>query len=113
MVFAMPSKVAYRGKRMLGPNSIRAWREHRGLTLERLAARIDSTPATISRIERGVRPYSQPLLEALAEALACEPADLIMRKPRSKDDIEIWSVLEELRPADRKKALQMLKVLAA
>lgn len=114
MIFAMPNKQAvYRGKRTLGPNSIRAWREHRGLTLERLAERVDSTAATISRIERGQRPYSQPLLEALAEALGCEPSDLVMRQPRSKDDIEIWSVIEGLGHDERRRALQVLKALVA
>lgn len=97
----------------MGANSIRAWREYRGLTLERLAARVDSTPATISRIERRVRPYSQSLLERLAEALSCEPSDLVVRQPPSPEQIEMLSVIKGLTPAEAQQALKVLKALVA
>lgn len=88
---------------------LRDWRKDRGLTLEQLAARIGSTGATVSRLERGQQPYSQPLLEALAEALNCQPADLIMRPPGASDRLK--SVLDGLSEADQKRALAVIQAL--
>ncbi|MBM0204543.1 helix-turn-helix domain-containing protein [Micromonospora sp. STR1s_5] len=68
-----------------GATFIREWREYRGFTLELLAARIGSTHATLSRVERGKSPYSQGLLEALAEALATEPGTLLSMSPQAND----------------------------
>lgn len=101
------------GKRepTLGPNSIRAWRLHRGLTLEQLAARIESTPATISRVERRVRPYSQGLIEALADALNCEPQDLVRGAPPSQADIDLWEVVKGLDQDKKRQATRLLRVL--
>ena len=94
-----------------GPTYIRQWRKHRGLSLERLADRLHTTHATLSRIERGRQPYNQALLEALADALGCEPADLLMRDPL--DPEAPWSLWEKLKPEQRKQAMRLLKVLAA
>jgi transcriptional regulator with XRE-family HTH domain len=50
---------------------IKAWRKYRGLTLKELAARVGErtsglfTHASLSRIERGTLPYSQPVLEGV------------------------------------------------
>lgn len=96
----------------LGANSIRAWREHRGLTLERLAARVESTAATISRVERSLQPYSQDLLEALADALQCEPADLVMRHPPSKDQLELWTVIQGMPREQQQQAIRVVKAMA-
>lgn len=72
------------------PTFFRAWREHRGLTLRALAARLtddEGDPlisyASLGRIERGLQPYSQPVLEAVAEALDVGPGFLISEKPGS------------------------------
>lgn len=51
------------------PTFIRAWRQHRQLTLERLAERIDVTAGALSQLERGDVSYTQPMLEALADAM--------------------------------------------
>jgi len=88
---------------------IREWRKHRGLSLEELASRVETTAATLSRIERGQQPYSQPLLEALAQTLNCRPADLIMRPPGMIDTIE--SVFGELSPTSQKQFLAVVKAL--
>lgn len=60
---------------------IKKWRKFRGYTLETLAADIGSTHATISRIERGKSPYNEDILEKLAWALKCTPADLLASDP--------------------------------
>ncbi len=39
------------------------------------------TPGAISQLERGRTSYTQPMLEALGQALHCSPADLIVRTP--------------------------------
>lgn len=54
---------------------IKQWRLDRKLTLERLAERIEVTAGALSQLERGDVGYTQPMLEALAAELRCEPAD--------------------------------------
>ena len=92
-------------------NMIREWREHRGLTQERLAARIGISAPSLSRIERGDQPYSQPILEALADALGCEPAALIMRAPPNSQQYELWTVIQGMNEEDRARAAAVLKAL--
>jgi DNA-binding Xre family transcriptional regulator len=46
---------------------------------------IGITHGAMSQLERGLIGYTQPMLEALAEILQCEPADLITRAPNSED----------------------------
>jgi len=77
---------------------LKEWREHRSLTQEQAAERIGVTQATLSRVERGVTPYDQDLLERIAFAYLCEPADLLMRNPTDKD--AVWSITDNLRKAD-------------
>lgn len=98
-------------------HSIRAWRLYRGLTLDALAARlrhagVPITPASLSRVERGIHPYEQRKLEAIAAALEAEPADLVAPAPPSADDVELRALWNRLGPDARRKALQMLKVLS-
>jgi ribosome-binding protein aMBF1 (putative translation factor) len=50
-----------------GANAIRAWREHRGMTLTGLARRIDVGQPVMARLEAGQMP-SVPQLRRLAEA---------------------------------------------
>lgn len=54
---------------------------------------VSMSKGSLSRIENGEQPYSQPILEALAQALDCEPGDLIMRDPNSP----LWSILDNLK----------------
>lgn len=89
---------------------IREWRKHRGLNQEQLAARIESTQPTISRVESGVMPYDQGLLEALADALSCEPCDLLMRDPTQ--DEGIWSIWDRLGEGKRRQALKIIAAIA-
>ena len=97
------------------PTYIRAWRKHCGLTLAQLADRLSVelevgiSEGQLSRIERGETPYSQDILEALAGALRCEPADLIMRDPVQPDGV--WSLLDSLKPMERLQAVEIIKAL--
>lgn len=103
-------------RRVYAPTYIRAWRKERGLTLERLRERMGQlsdvwiTKTSLSRIERGEQPYSQPILEAIAEALETEPASLLMRDPGQPE--MIWSIWDRIEPAKRTDALRVLEALA-
>jgi len=108
---------------------LRAWREAKGLTLEAVAERVGilgaerrdaaddplSSPkkfthASLSRIERGLQPYSQPLLEILAHIYMTDPGSLIMRDP--SDPEGLWSIWDRLPTNQRSAALAMLQGLA-
>lgn len=72
-------------------NYIRAWRKYRhDMTQKELAARLledqafDLSEASISHLETGQQHYTQPVLEAIATALACAPADLLATDPFRK-----------------------------
>lgn len=102
----MMKKVTPRLKRpQLRRTFIRQWREHRGLTLETLAERVGEhlpagfTHASLSRIERGLQPYSQAVLEAIAEELQTDAASLLMRDP--SNDQAMWSLWDQAKPGER------------
>jgi transcriptional regulator with XRE-family HTH domain len=84
------------------------------MTLERLAARVGDqiggmTHASLSRIERGLQPYSQPVLEAIADALTTDAASLIMRDP--SDPEGIWSVWDRAKAGERKMIVDLAKTV--
>ena len=96
---------------------IKEWRQHRGLSLRRLADRLELdgphdtiSHASLGRIENGEQPYSQPILEALSVALDCSVTDLLSHHPgRHAEIIDLVSVLND---ADREMALRFLQTLA-
>ena len=111
----MPRKARPHPKPARRPTYIRAWRNHRGLTLAQLADRlqveleVDISAGQLSRVERGETPYGQDILEALARALRCEPADLIMRDPTQPESV--WSLIDGLKPTERLQAIEVIKAL--
>jgi transcriptional regulator with XRE-family HTH domain len=103
--------MAKRSKKTRGRKTfIREWRKHRGLNQEALAERIAVSQETISRLERGQIAYTQPMLEALADALRCSPADLIMRDPTSPNSI--WSIWDQIPATQRTQAFRILETFA-
>jgi len=102
-------------------------REHRkrekGLTLERLAERMEAiaarrklnrhavitTASGLSMLERGQRRYTQETLEVLAEALKTDVASLLTRDP--SDPESIWTVWEEAKPGQRRQIVELAKTL--
>jgi transcriptional regulator with XRE-family HTH domain len=90
---------------------LREWRDYRHLTQEQAAERIGIEQPTLSRIERGISPYSQDFLERAAWAYMCEPADLLMRNPLNDD--AIWSVADHLRQATPEQKEQVRAVIDA
>jgi transcriptional regulator with XRE-family HTH domain len=103
-------------KRELGKHFIREWRKYRGLSLRRLAERMETEPgelltshANIQRIEKYEQPYTQEILEALAEALEVSPTDLLSVDP-SKNG-EVVDLLRLINDKNRAQALRVLKAL--
>ncbi|MEO0449072.1 MAG: helix-turn-helix transcriptional regulator [Pseudomonadota bacterium] len=105
-------------KNQLPSHYIKEWRSHRGLSLRKLAERMESSPGeemisamSLSRIERGIQPYSQPILEALSIALNTTPWALISVNPEVEGDVvDMFSYLRGMSSEERQKALRLLKV---
>lgn len=95
----MSQRIGYNPKRKRVITKIKQWREYRGLTQETLADRLETSKASISRIEAGEQAYTQDFLEACAEALRTDPASLLMRDPT--DDSAVWSIWDRAKPAQR------------
>jgi transcriptional regulator with XRE-family HTH domain len=103
----MPKRIAYRPKQGRRRTFIRQWREHRGLTQEQLADRLETSVASISRLESGTQPYTQDVLEALSEALGADPASLLMRNPN--DPEAIWSIWDQAKKGERELIEQLAR----
>lgn len=88
---------------------IRQWRKHRGLTLQKLADRLEMTPSHLSMLERGLRGYTQDMLEALSDALSTDPASLLMRDPTDPD--AIWSIWDQAKPGERQQIVDVARAL--
>ena len=107
-------KVISRLKPDRPPHFLREWRKHREMTLEAAAGAVGEitgdgfTHASLSRIERGKQPYSQPQLEALAAIYRTDPGSLLMRNPLDPD--AIWSLWDQAKTAEQR---TMIRNLAA
>jgi transcriptional regulator with XRE-family HTH domain len=89
------------------------WRKYRGLTQARLADRIDIAVSRISELESGRARYNQDLLERLADALNCEPADLLMRDPTAPDFWgSIFDTVRRIPVEDLPRAQAVIEALA-
>lgn len=89
---------------------LRKWRKHRDLTQERLAEIAGVTQGMISQLENEQSDYTGELLEKLATALKCEPADLIARDPL--DPEAPWTVWDRIGHEHRPLAIRLLQQLA-
>ena len=86
---------------------LREWRKFRNFTQDELAARMGTTGASISRYEKGTRPYPGDFLAALAEALGCQEADLFRHPEERSLDAMLAGVPDEL----RRRVLQAIEIL--
>lgn len=86
---------------------IKEWRKFRQLTQEQLADRVGVDRSYVNKIENGKKRYDQPFLETAAEAMRCEPADLIMRDPSQPESI--WTIWDQIPIQDRPKAAKVLE----
>lgn len=96
------------------------WRKYRGLSLRRLAERLEREPGeelisvtSLSRIERGEQPLTPEVLHASAFALDCQPGDIIEINPLLDPElIDLMAVIRKLNPARRVEATNILKAIA-
>lgn len=104
----MPRKARPHPKPTRRPTFIKAWRKFRDMTQAQVLDQLmtlheyDLSAAQLSRIERGDQPYSQDLLEMLADVLRTEPASLIMRDPTRR---EFWTIYDTLGPVERQQVI--------
>jgi transcriptional regulator with XRE-family HTH domain len=84
----------------LRPTFIRQWRLKKEMTLEQVGEVVGLSHAQIGRIERGLQPYNQELLEALAELFGTDPASLLMRDPTDPEGI--WSIWDQAKPGTQR-----------
>jgi transcriptional regulator with XRE-family HTH domain len=81
---------------------LKEWREHRHLTQEQAAERLDMDRSNLSRVERGEIPYSQALLEAAAVAYDCEPWDLLNVNPLKEGEVvDLTRLMKQATPEQR------------
>ncbi len=66
------------------PTYIRAWRKERGMTMMELAFKAGMHQGHLSKLERGLMPYTQQTLERVANALRVTPGALIDTAPSQK-----------------------------
>lgn len=90
---------------------IREWRKFRSLKQGQLAERVEMSIASISQIETYKQGWTDVTLAALAEALRCEPGDLLARNPLDKD--APWSIWDMLKPEQRRMAMVMIRSLVS
>jgi transcriptional regulator with XRE-family HTH domain len=68
------------------------------------------THASLSRIERGRQPYSQRILEAIADELTGgDVASLLIRDPT--DPNALWSIWERAKPGERAMIVDIAKTI--
>lgn len=96
---------------------IREWRLYRHLTQAQLVARLEEiggpdvpkTVASLSRLENGLQPYSQPVLEALADVLQTDPGSLLMRNP--SQDGYMWSIWDHAKQGEREQIARLAEAI--
>lgn len=74
---------------------MREWREYRQMTLEQAGEAVGISHAQLGRIERGLQPYNQGLLEALADLYGASPESLLMRDPNRPGMWSLWDQAKE------------------
>ena len=95
---------------------LKEWRKHRHLTQDQVVNRLaihedpnmPKTNASLSRLENGKQPYSQRILEALAEIYECEAWELIGRNPFKGGE-----VIDMVARLDERKRAQLVAFLVA
>lgn len=65
--------------------------------------------SNISQLEQGRQGYSQEGLEAFADALRCDPGQILNVDPTRGDGI--WSIWEGAAPVEREKIVEIAKTI--
>lgn len=84
----------------------RAWRVHRRMSMHDVAEAMGTYSSAISKYELGDIPYTQRVLEALAEIYRCKPADLLAGPPPDAE-----KPIHDLRELPQETQDEILKLL--
>jgi transcriptional regulator with XRE-family HTH domain len=91
---------------------IKAWREHRRLSQDQVAGRIEMSRENYGRIENGKIPYNQDVLEMAAIALNCSVSDLLEQDPRVESSIdELRALMSRATESDQRRVIAVVKTL--
>lgn len=96
---------------------LKEWRAKAGYTLDQVVDRLvvmedpllPKTGASLSRLENRKQPYSERILEALADIYGCEPDDLIGRDPTKEG--QVIDLVRAMNERQQKQALAILSAL--
>lgn len=80
-----------------GPNFLRAWRKHKGLSQAELAEKVGTNQNMIAYLEEGERALSAKWLRRLSAALDTTPGMILDHDPAQLDAdiIDIWTHADE------------------
>ena len=108
----MANRPGRNDKRQWRRHYVAAWRKYRGLSQEQLAERIGKSRGLISQLESGTTAYTAETLHALADALSCEPWDLLNVDPTKEGQVvDIMDLLREATPEQKAEAVGFIKGL--
>lgn len=82
------------------PNRLKELRQARGLSHDKLAERVNTSRGQIYQLEKGLRKLSLDWMVRLAEALGCQPTDLISDQPIMVPVVGIVGAGAEVFPID-------------
>jgi transcriptional regulator with XRE-family HTH domain len=112
------ASIAIMAKSKQGQHFIRAWRQKRNISLRKLAGLLptgsDGEPlvgyASLSRIESGEQPFSEPILNAISDALDVPRAMLLELDPNKEG--HVVDLLNQMDRKTRDQAIRMLEAFA-
>lgn len=91
------------------PPYIREWRLEKGLSLEYVSSNVPMDKGNLSRVERGILPYNQEMLERLADILGTSASNLIGRDPTKEG--KVIDLVQRLNEAQLEQAERVLEAL--
>ena len=104
----MATRYEFTGKKTR--HFLKEWREARGLTLVDMSKAIGMSEGNLSRVERGLYPYSEHLIQAYAETLRCSPGALISYDPSEE---AMFTIIDQLRAELNATAVEKARVALA
>jgi transcriptional regulator with XRE-family HTH domain len=91
------------------PPYIRQWRQLKNYSLEYVAHNVPMDKGNLSKVERGHLPYSQEMIERIADILGTEPGNLISRDPTK--DGKVIDLVQRLSPSQLEQAERVLEAM--
>ncbi|MGE4321954.1 MAG: helix-turn-helix domain-containing protein [Sphingobium sp.] len=91
------------------PPYIRAWRELKGYSLEHVAHNVPMDKGNLSKVERGLLPYNQEMLERIAVIIGTSASNLIGRDPNKEG--KVIDLVQRLNSAQLEQAERVLAAM--